>query len=93
METIGPVDWAIVQWASVGGGLLSGVVGPRPIVPTMPLFFLSRRAVIPSYPQREKENVFDWPSTGNSGQSMLVRSDMIFLTFWICIYCGRLGYP
>ena len=36
-------------------------------------------------PQLEKENVFDWPSMGNSGQLMLVCSNVNFLTFWILI--------
>ena len=34
MRTIGPVDWAIILWFSVGRGLLAGVVGPKPMVPT-----------------------------------------------------------
>ena len=33
----------------------------------------------------EKENVFDWPSIGNSGQLMLVCSNVNFLAFCIHI--------
>ena len=36
-------------------------------------------------PQLEKQNVFDYPSMGNNGPSMLVCSNVNFLTFWICI--------
>ena len=35
MKMIGPVDWAIILWSSVGWGLLAGVVGPKPMVPTV----------------------------------------------------------
>ena len=35
--------------------------------------------------QLEKKNVFDWTSIENSGQLMLVCSDMNFLTYWIHI--------
>ena len=34
MITIGPVDWAIILWSSVSRGLLAGVVGRKPMVPT-----------------------------------------------------------
>ena len=34
-----------------------------------------------SRPRLEKENVFDWPSMGNSGQLMLICSNVNFLTF------------
>ena len=34
-----------------------------------------------SYPRWEKENAFGWPSMGSSGQSMLVCSNVNFLTF------------
>ena len=35
MKMIGPVDWAIILWSSVGWGLLAGVVGLKPMVPTV----------------------------------------------------------
>ena len=35
MRTIGLVDWAIILWSLVGWGLLAGVVGPKPTVPTL----------------------------------------------------------
>ena len=38
-----------------------------------------------SRPRLEKENVFDWPSMGSSGQLMLVCSNVNFLTFFIHI--------
>ena len=56
MRTIGPVDWAIILWSSVGRDLLAGVVGPKPMVPIMPPLFLARED---GYPWWEKENVFD----------------------------------
>ena len=56
MKTIGLVDWAIILWSSVGRGLLAGVVGPKPMVPTMPPFFLAGDG---SSPRLEKEIVFD----------------------------------
>ena len=34
MKIIGPVDWAIILWASVSRGLLAGGYGPKPMVPT-----------------------------------------------------------
>ena len=42
-----------------------------------PLFPVGER----NYPMREKENVFDWPSMGNNRQSLLVCSNVNFLTF------------
>ena len=47
MRTIGPVDWAIIVRSLVGQGLLVGVVGPKPMVPTVPPFFLLGRAIVP----------------------------------------------
>ena len=38
-----------------------------------------------SRPRLEKENMFDWPSVGNSGRLMLVCSNVIFQIFWIHI--------
>ena len=32
--TIWPIDWAIILWSLVGRGLLAGIVGPKPMVPT-----------------------------------------------------------
>ena len=45
MKVIGPVDWAIILWASVIRGLLEGGSGPKPMVPIMPPFFRVGRAV------------------------------------------------
>ena len=36
MITIRPVDWVIILWSSVNRGLLAGVVGPKPMVLTLP---------------------------------------------------------
>ena len=47
-KRLGLVDWAIILWYLVGRGLLSGAVGPKPTVPTMPLFFLPGRAIAPA---------------------------------------------
>ena len=40
MKTIGPVDWAVIMWSSIGRGLLAEVVGPKPMVLT---YFLNFR--------------------------------------------------
>ena len=45
MKIIRPIDWAIILWASVSRGLLSVGAGPKPMVPTMPPFFLLGKAV------------------------------------------------
>ena len=37
LRTIRPVDWAISVRSLVGRGLLVGVVGPKPMVPTCSL--------------------------------------------------------
>ena len=60
---------------------------PRPMEPIMPPFFLLGRAIVPGW---KKKNVFDRHSMGNSRQSMLVCSDVNFLTFWMFIRCGLL---
>ena len=51
---------------------------PKPVTPTMPPFFLLGRATIPGW---KKENMLDHHIMGNSRQSMLVCSDVNFLTF------------
>ena len=38
MRTIGPADWAVILWSLVSRGLLVGIVGPKPMVPTSFLF-------------------------------------------------------
>ena len=35
MKMIGPVDWAIIPWASISLGLLAGGSGLEPMVPTI----------------------------------------------------------
>ena len=88
MRTIGPMDWAFIPWSLVNRGLLAGVVGPDPMVPTMPPFFLLERVVIPG---GKKKTCLT--GMGNNGQSMLVCSNVNFLIFWIRICCDHLGYP
>ena len=72
MKVTGPVDWAIILWASVIRGLLARGSGPKPMVPTIPPFSSWEG----SLPRMAKENVCDWLSVGNSVLLMLVRSNV-----------------
>ena len=71
-------DWPIQLQSLVVLGLLARGPRPKPVAPTMPLFFLLGRAIVPSW---KKENMFDHHIMGNSRQSMLVCSNVNFLTF------------
>ena len=55
----------IILWFSVDRGLLVGVVGPKPMVPTMPPFFLLGRAVIPGGKKKTCLTSLVWGITDN----------------------------
>ena len=59
-------------------GLLTRGLGPKPVAPTMPSFFLLGRAIVLGW---KKENMFDHHIMGNNRQSMLICSSVNFLTF------------
>ena len=65
MRTMVPIDWAIILWSSVGRGLLAGVVGLKAMVPTMPLFFLLGRAVMPDGKKKMCLTSLVWGTTDN----------------------------
>ena len=65
MIMIGLVDWVIILWSSVSRGLLVGVVGPKPMVPTMPPFFLMGRAVVPGWKTKECLTGLVWGTLDN----------------------------
>ena len=76
----------ILNWpGSVGGSSWAQAHGTH----NTPLF-LAREV---NRPWLEKENVFDWPSMGNSGQLMVVCSNVNFLTVWDSHLMWLLGIP
>ena len=89
MRTIGPVDWAIILWSLVNRGLLAGVVGPKPMVPTMPPFFLLGRVVIPG--EKKKACL-----TSLYGEQQTINVGMFqheFPNLWDSHLIWSLGYP
>ena len=65
MTTIGPIDWAIIVRSLVDWGLLVGVVGLKPMVPTMPPFFLLGRAIVPNSNKKARLTSLVWGTTNN----------------------------
>ena len=35
MRIIELINWVIILWSSIGQGLLAGVIGPKPMIPTI----------------------------------------------------------
>ena len=35
MRIIEPLNWVIILWSSIERGLLAGVIGPKPMIPTI----------------------------------------------------------
>ena len=65
MRTIGLADLPIILWPLVDRGLLEGVIGPKPMVPTMPPYFLLGRAVIPGEKKKTRLTGLAWGTTDN----------------------------
>ena len=65
MRMVRPVDWAIIVRSLVGWGLLVGVVGPKPMVSTMPHFFLLGRVIVPGWKKKTRLTSLVWGTTDN----------------------------
>ena len=69
---LGPIE-------AIGLGRLARGTEPRPMVPTMPPFFLPRMEIIPG--RKKKKDKLDRHIMGNSRQSMLFNFNVNFVTF------------